>query len=80
MVVAPVVITEDEPAGGNLGEWFEDFDGGRKELRIVDEVSGEHDCIGWLLEGKFDDAAIEFESGSAGEMEVGEVRMRSVDC
>lgn len=73
VVVAPVMVTEDEPAGGNLGERFKDFDGGLQELWIVDEVSGEHDGIGWLLEGEIHDAAIEFESGGTGEMEVGEV-------
>ena len=74
MVVAPVMISKDEPAGGMLCERPEDFDSLGQQFRSVDQVTCEEDGIRGMLQSKANKFAIEREAGSAGEVQIGEVQ------
>ena len=74
MIITPVMVSEDEPAGRCLCEWPEDFDGFRQQCGIVDQVPSEEDGIDGVLLSEADEFAVVGHSGSAGEMQVGEMQ------
>ena len=74
MIITPVMVSEDEPAGRCLCEWPEDFDGFGQQCGIVDQVPCEEDGVGGVLLSEADEFAVVGHSGSAGEMQVGEMQ------
>lgn len=74
VVISPVMVSENEPAGGSLCEWSEDFDGFLQKCGVVDQVPCEEDGIGGVLLSEADEFAVVGHTGSAGEMQVREMQ------
>ena len=71
--IAPVVITEDKEAGGDLREGFQDFHCGRQQFWLVDQVAGKDNCVAVELHGLFDHKSIEIGAGTIDKVKVREM-------